>query len=121
MTEEDAEQQIETPDTPEALLGALGGKYSAEILASTRTPTSAQSLSDALDIPIATCYRRIEDLSAAGLLRCEGRQLSEEGRRTNVYRRTLDRLTLDFTGGEPTIDREERSEAKIRLQDQRDE
>jgi len=121
MASESSEQAIDDAEAPERLLEALGGKYSAEILAATRTPTSAQALSDELEVPIATCYRRIEDLTEAGLLRCEGRQLSEEGRRTSVYRRTLDRLTLDFTGDEPTIDREERTEAKNRLQDQLDE
>ena len=107
-------------DDPDELLAALGGKYSAAILSAARTPTSAQELSDQLDIPIATCYRRIEELDEAGLLRCEGRQLSDEGRRTNVYRRTVDALTLDFTDDGPTIECKERSEAKNRLQDQLD-
>jgi predicted ArsR family transcriptional regulator len=107
-------------DDMKALLSALGGKYSAAILGAARTPTSAQELSDELGVPIATCYRRIEDLADAGLLRCEGRQLSEEGRRTNVYRRTVDGLTLDFTGEGPSIERKTRSEAKNRLQDQLD-
>lgn len=112
------EREMEDPDE---LLAALSGKYSAEILAATRTPTSAQDLSDAIDVPIATCYRRIEELADAGLLRCEGRQVSDEGRRTNVYRRTIDTFTLDFTGDGPTIEYQERSEAKNRLQDQLDE
>ncbi|MCL9815131.1 ArsR/SmtB family transcription factor [Natranaeroarchaeum aerophilus] len=105
----------------ETLLSALGGKYSAEILSETRTPTSAQELSSRIEIPIATCYRRIEELEDAGLLRCEGRQLSEEGRRTNVYRRTVDTVTFDFTGQAPSIESKKRSEAKNQLQDQLDE
>lgn len=103
------------------LLSAVGNKYGAAILSATRKPTSAQELSDQLDVPIATCYRRIEELVDAGLLNCEGRQLSEEGRRTNVYRRTLDELTVDFTGDGPSLSRKERSEAKNQLQDQFDE
>jgi len=103
------------------LLAALGSKYSVEILHATRTPASAQRLSDELDVPIATCYRRIEELVDAGLLECEGRNLSEEGRRTNVYRRTLDEITVDLTCEAPTVSRKERSEAKNRLQDQIDE
>lgn len=79
------------------VLAALGAQYSAEILAAAETPVSAQELSDRMDIPIATCYRRIEDLVDAGLLRREGRELSEQGRRTNVYRRTVDELTVDFS------------------------
>ncbi|NHN49555.1 helix-turn-helix transcriptional regulator [Halostella sp. JP-L12] len=114
-----AATQTEDVDS-RSLLAALGSKYSVEILHATRTPTSAQELSDELDVPIATCYRRIEELVDAGLLKCEGRQLSEEGRRTNVYRRTLDELTVDLTCESPTVQRKERSEAKNRIQDQID-
>jgi len=104
----------------ENLLSALGGKYSVEILCAARTPTSAQDLSERIDVPIATCYRRIDELVDAGLLKPEGRRLSEEGRRTNVYRRTVDELTVDFTESGPDLDLKERSEAKNRLQDQLD-
>lgn len=102
-----------------ALLSALGSKYSAEILCAADTPKSAQALSDDIEIPIATCYRRIEDLVDAGLLECEGRRLSEEGRRTNIYRRTLDELEVDFSGGEPRFVQKRRTEAKNQLEDQR--
>lgn len=100
------------------LLEALGNKYSAEILCAAQTPASAQELSEEMGIPIATCYRRIEELVDAGLLECEGRQLSEEGRRTNVYRRTLDELAVDFSDAVPSFSCKERSEAKNRIQDQ---
>lgn len=100
------------------LLEALGNKYSAEILCAAQSPASAQELSDEMGIPIATCYRRIEELEDAGLLECEGRQLSDEGRRTNVYRRTLDELAVDFSETVPSFSCKERSEAKNRIQDQ---
>lgn len=111
--------RLETPHdvATREMLSAIGSKYSVDILHATQTPASAQELSEALDIPIATCYRRIEDLVDAGLLDCEGRQLSEEGRRTNVYRRTVDELTVDLTDDGPTLVRKERSEAKNHLQD----
>ncbi len=94
-----SESTLETVDDADAerLLDALGSQYSAEILAAAESPISAQELSDRMDVPIATCYRRIEDLVEAGLLRREGRELSDQGRRTNVYRRTVDELTVDFT------------------------
>lgn len=101
-----------------ALLSALGSKYSAEILCAAGTPKSAQALSEDIEIPIATCYRRIEELVDAGLLTCEGRQLSEEGRRTNIYRRTVDEIEVDFSADEPSFSRKRRTEAKNRLQDQ---
>ncbi|WIV67759.1 winged helix-turn-helix domain-containing protein [Natrialbaceae archaeon AArc-T1-2] len=102
-----------------ALLAALGNKYSAEILCAAGTPKSAQTLSEDIEIPIATCYRRIEELVDAGLLECEGRRLSEEGRRTNIYRRTLDELEIDFNGERPQFSRKPRTEAKNRLEEQR--
>lgn len=101
------------------LIDAIGNKYSAEILCATRTPISAQQLSDELDVPIATCYRRITELVDAGLLECEGSELSEEGRRTDVYRRTIDSVTISFEDEGPDYTFEERSEAKNRLYDAR--
>ena len=102
-----------------AVLSALGNKYSAEILCAAGTPKSAQTLSEDIEIPIATCYRRIEELVDAGLLECEGRQLSAEGRRTNIYRRTVDELEVSFSDGAPRLSRKRRTEAKNRLEEQR--
>lgn len=105
---------------PDQVLSALGGKYSAEILSATKRPISAQDLSDELDVPIATCYRRIDDLVDAGLLTCEGRRLSDEGRRTDVYRRTVDSITFDFGDETPTFVTETHSDPVSRLPDQLD-
>jgi predicted ArsR family transcriptional regulator len=93
------ESSFEDPEAVEAVLGALGGKYAARILAATGDPRSAQSLSETLEVPIATCYRRIDDLEAAGLLVCEGEETSDRGRRTKVYRRTIDGASLDLEDG----------------------
>lgn len=103
----------------ERLLGAVGGKYAARILAATAEPTSAKELSTALDVPIATCYRRIEDLEDAGLLVCEGRETSDRGRRTKVYRRAIEGLELDLADGSPelSLDTTEHSES---LRERRD-
>lgn len=100
-------------------LQVLGEEYSPEILAATRSPKSAKELSKELDVPIATCYRRIEALVDAGLLRQEGRQLSNHGRRTSVYRRTVDELLVSFEEDEASISVTERTEAKNNLHDVR--
>ncbi|USZ68115.1 helix-turn-helix domain-containing protein [Halorussus salilacus] len=84
------------------LLRVLGNKYNAEILRATSDPKSAQELSDELEIPIATSYRRIEELTEADLLELSGREFSDEGRRTKVYRRNVDALEVSFE--EETID-----------------
>lgn len=105
------EGESESPADRTAVLSALGGKYSAEILAATRTPASAQELSDELDVPIATCYRRIDDMVEAGLLEREGRQVSDRGRRTNVYRRSVDRIVLDVSEDRPELTVDELADA----------
>ena len=99
------------------LVRILGNKYSAEILGATGDPHSAQELSDRLDVPIATCYRRIEELSDAGLLTLEDSVLSEERRRVDVYRRGVDRVTVVFGDGGVVVDVEERSSVKNRIDD----
>lgn len=78
---------------------ALGDKYNPDILAVTDEPKSAQELSDELDVPIATCYRRIEDLQEVELLELHDRPLSDEHRRVNVYRRNVDGIEITFRNG----------------------
>lgn len=97
-------------------LCVVGTKYSVEILCATRSPKSAQELSDELDIPIATCYRRIDDLLECGLLTEDGSHISDDGRRTTIYRRTVDRITVELSD-RPELSVVERSEAKNRLFD----
>lgn len=84
------------------LLRVLGNKYNAEILRATSEPKSAQELSEELEIPIATSYRRIEELTEIDLLELSGREFSDEGRRTKVYRRNVNQLEIAF--GEESVE-----------------
>jgi predicted ArsR family transcriptional regulator len=78
------------------LLQTLGNKYSAEILDATDEPRSAQELSKELDIPIATCYRRIDELTEHDLLKLHDNILSDDRRRIKVYRRNIDAVRVEF-------------------------
>jgi len=91
------------------LLQTLGNKYSAEILDATDEPRSAQELSDELDIPIATCYRRIDELTEHDLLELHDNILSDDRRRIKVYRRNVDAVRIEFDEA-LSVDIEERSE-----------
>lgn len=102
---------------PVVLFRVLGNKYNAEILQATHTPKSAQELSEDLGIPIATSYRRIEELTEHDLLELEGKEFSDEGRRTKVYRRRIDELTITFGFEDTEIETKERTEAKNALVD----
>ncbi|WP_135829024.1 helix-turn-helix domain-containing protein [Halorussus halobius] len=99
------------------LLRVLGNKYNAEILRVTSEPKSAQELSDELEIPIATSYRRIEELEEADLLELSGREFSDEGRRTKVYRRNVDGLEISFDDESIEVAVDERPDVENSLAD----
>ena len=96
------------------ILQTLGNKYSAEILDATDEPASAQELSDELDIPIATCYRRIDELTEHDLLELHDNVLSDDRRRIKVYRRNVEEVRVDFND-ELTVFVEERTEVTNKL------
>lgn len=76
-------------------LRILGREYSMEILGATREPKSATRLSDSLDIPIATCYRRVGELTAVGLLE-EHTSPDDDTTGAARYRRTTDAVGVRF-------------------------
>jgi predicted ArsR family transcriptional regulator len=96
------------------LLQTLGNKYSAEILDATDEPQSAQELSDQLDIPIATCYRRIDELTEHNLLELHDNILSDDRRRIKVYRRNVDAVHVEFDEA-LSVDIDERSQVANKL------
>lgn len=96
------------------IIEVLGNKYNPEILEATAEPKSAQELSKELDVPIATCYRRINELTAVDLLELHDQPLSEEHRRIKVYRRCIDEVSIDFTDG-IDVELQERSDVKNKL------
>jgi hypothetical protein len=78
----------------------LTDEYSVKILVATiRIPKSAQDISDAYNIPIAACYRRIRDLEQEGLLICTERRLSRQGKRVSYYISMLKSAYVYFENG----------------------
>ncbi|MFC6786854.1 helix-turn-helix domain-containing protein [Halobaculum halobium] len=104
------------PADDEEIIEVLGTKYNPEILDAAGEAKSAQELSDQLDVPIATCYRRINELEDTELLELHDRPLSDEHRRIKVYRRCVDGVNVTFQDG-LTVELEERSEVKNKLDD----
>jgi DNA-binding Lrp family transcriptional regulator len=71
-------------------LRLLEKKYTAEIITELCEPETVKEVSDAVDIPIATCHRRIDELSEYGVLEpveCEG---------ASRYQRAIDGIHLSF-------------------------
>jgi hypothetical protein len=92
------------------------GRPHEEILDAAGEPKSAQELSDQLDVPFATCSRRIDELEDTELLELHDRPLSDEHRRIKVYRRCVVGVNVRFRDG-LTVELEERSEVKNKLDD----
>ena len=78
----------------------LTDEYSVKILVATvRVPRSAQDIAMKFGIPIAACYRRIKDLEDAGLLVCQERRLSQQGKRVSLYLSMLKNAYVFFEDG----------------------
>ena len=100
------------PD-PVSVLDCLGDEYSVRILSAlTEREMSAKGISEELDIPIATVYRRIEDLDEAGLIEYEGKALTQDDKRVKVYRSYIDELRVFFEPDEPQVELKKYSEAQ---------
>ncbi len=76
-------------------LQILGREYSIEILGAAGEPQSVGHLSDALNIPIATCYRRVDQLVSVGLLE-ESPTDETDTPGATLYRRTTDAVGIRF-------------------------
>jgi len=75
-------------------------EHSSRILELTnKEPLNAVELSEALEIPIAACYRRIRALKDAGMLREEGRVVSIGGKLVATYRSSVQTAELILQDG----------------------
>jgi len=75
-------------------------QYAARILtAAARTSKSAQQLSRECGIPIAQCYRRINELASYDLLECVERPLTREGKRVCLYKSNIHLAEISFERG----------------------
>ena len=93
----------------------LTDNYCLKILSgTTRKSMSLKEISFAYYIPLGSCYRKIAELEAAGLIRGEGRLLTRDGKRYTVYRSCLKnfevqckgdkiRLLVELEGQEPRV------------------
>jgi len=89
----------------ERILTALSDEYSRQILTATvLEPLSALELSRKYEIPITTVYRRIEELTVAGLLAAVKSGRTTDGKWYDLYRSLLLRIDVKFEGADVVID-----------------
>lgn len=79
----------------------LSDDYIVEILSSTHIKAkSAKEISKKNDIPIAVCYRRVNQLVELGLLEKEERALTQDGKRIWLYKSNLKTAQVFYEKGE---------------------
>ena len=75
----------------------LMDEYNIRILsATTFQARSARELSYMFGIPLASCYRKINELEKAGFLKAESRELTREGKRYNTYKSQVGSINIFF-------------------------
>ncbi|MCU4924833.1 helix-turn-helix domain-containing protein [Halobacteria archaeon AArc-dxtr1] len=93
---------------PTELLEGLGEKYSPDILRKAQQPISTQELSETLEIPTTTSYRRVQTLHETGLLEEAETEIGDANRERTRYQRSVRELTIRFDGDELQIESTDR-------------
>ena len=83
----------------------LMDQYNLKILSSTtKKALSVRDMAFMYFIPLATCYRKVRELEGAGLLKCEGKLLSSDGKRYKVYKCQVSELNVSYRDRAVVID-----------------
>jgi len=75
----------------------LMDQYNLKILSSTTGKAlSVRDMAFMYFIPLASCYRKVKELEEAGLLKCEGEQLSRDGKQYKVYKCQVSEFNVSY-------------------------
>lgn len=97
--QERTEQTIEDESEITTLMGALGDRDCRAILeATSEEPLAASELCEICDLSSSTAYRKVDQLTEAGLLE-ESVRLSQSGAHTSEYSLAISDLEVDLKGG----------------------
>jgi predicted transcriptional regulator len=91
-----AADQSQTEPTTEELLDLFGDEYTRRVYeAVAERPRSGREVADAADVSRPTAYRRLNDLSDAGLVRTE-MVLSEDGHHRERFEAVAESLSVSL-------------------------
>lgn len=102
----------------EQLFELLANKYSRPILSLTsKKECSASQLSQELDIPLATVYRKLKTLEAAGFIHHVKTIINLQGNEEKFYRCAFHEAAIHINNGVLSVDikKEDNSDRIIRL------
>jgi DNA-binding Lrp family transcriptional regulator len=89
----------------DALIQALADEYSRKIILRTiNQPKSIGDLSEGEGIPLSTAYRRVNEMTDAGILVVEKIILTSDGKKFELYRSAFRSVEIKLDQGELTIE-----------------
>jgi DNA-binding transcriptional ArsR family regulator len=95
----DRETTVDDDDAVQAVLHALQDDDCRAVLDATdEEPLSASELAEACELPLSTTYRKLDELTEAGLL-AERTRLCPGGKHASEYVRLVDEVLVDADAG----------------------
>lgn len=89
----------------EGLIQALSDRYSRRILLSAiPRAKSVEDLSKENDIPLSTCYRRVNEMTQQGIMIVEKITITPDGKKYEMVRSAFRSVKISFDQGELVID-----------------
>lgn len=97
--------RISSPVLVNGIIQALSDEYSRKIiLSATLRPKSVEDLSKENDIPMSTCYRRVHELVAAGIMIIDKIIITPEGKKFEIFRSAFRSIQISFEAGELVVE-----------------
>jgi DNA-binding HxlR family transcriptional regulator len=92
--------ELTDPERIQAVLQVLSDEYSRKILLSAVSISkSVEELSRQNDIPLSTCYRRVHELLAGGMLVMDRIVVTPDGKRYEMLRSAYKGFSVAFVDG----------------------
>jgi len=97
--------ELTDPERVQAVLQVLSDEYSRKILLSAVSLSkSVEELSRQNDIPLSTCYRRVHELLAGGMLIMDRIVVTPDGKRYEMLRSAYKGFSVAFEDGSVKVD-----------------
>lgn len=107
---------IQTKFDGTELVRIIGRKHCPQILAEAEIALSAEEIHEQTSVPIASLYRRLDELRNAGFLTIEDHTPAGSTRKRS-YRRSVNEIRITFDDERLTLDVTERRELPNKLDD----
>lgn len=97
--------QITNPEQKSQILSAMSDQDSARIIQAVRSKAKGVvAISNEVQIPVSSMYRKIAILKQAGLVFAKSYEITEDGKRQELYLSSVLEVKIDFGGSDAVID-----------------